>query len=145
MGGNNRSAYANASAGQATNNIQQKSQFLNTLRNETPTSKRAQARFSVILIKCCAGNGSRTHMTLRSGNFKSPAYTIPPSRQLFNTPHFGASPSGGHPGRHVHKIARTRYSVHVPIWHGGEAVTLRSAKPSCAGSIPARASVSKRM
>jgi hypothetical protein len=28
----------------------------------------------------------------------------------------------------------------MPFWPGGEAVTLRSAKPTCAGSIPAQAS-----
>ena len=30
------------------------------------------------------------------------------------------------------------------LWHDGEVETLRSAKPRCAGSIPARASITQQ-
>lgn len=98
--------------------------------NQQPTTYNKKADFSILF---CAGNGSRTHMTVRSGNFKSPAYTIPPSRQIRSQ-------------NSKNKVLCTRLPVgrQVSIWHGGEAVTLRSAKPSCAGSIPARASTLTR-
>ena len=37
-------------------------------------------------------------------------------------------------------MIRKEIEFEIYIWRGGEVVTLRSAKPTCAGSIPAHAS-----